>query len=96
MFIVSLEYQKPLAEVDSLLPAHIEYLKAQYEEGNFLLSGRKNPRTGGIILSNVKTKEDLDQILKRDPFYQHQVADYDIIEFEPSMTCKELEFLKIK
>ncbi len=96
MFIVSLEYQKPLAEVDSLLPAHIEYLKAQYEEGNFLLSGRKNPRTGGIILSNVKTKEDLDQILKRDPFYEHQVADYDIIEFEPSMTCKELEFLKIK
>ncbi|MDA8090613.1 MAG: YciI family protein [Nitrospiraceae bacterium] len=96
MFIVSLEYKKPLAEVDSHLPAHIEYLKAQYKAGNFLLSGRKNPRTGGIILSNVKTKENLDQILKRDPFYQHQVADYDIIEFEPSMTCKELEFLKIK
>ncbi|MDA8327255.1 MAG: YciI family protein [Nitrospiraceae bacterium] len=96
MFIISLEYKRPLAEVDSHLPAHIEYLKAQYEEGNFLLSGRKNPRTGGIILSNVKTKEDLDQILKRDPFYQHHVADYDIIEFEPSMTCKELEFLKIK
>ena len=96
MFIISLEYKKPLAEVDSLLPAHIEYLKAQYKAGNFLLSGRKNPRTGGIILSNVKTKDDLEQIIRQDPFIKNQVADYDIIEFDPSMTCKELEFLKNK
>ena len=96
MFIISVEYKKPLAEVDSHLPAHIEYLKAQYKAGNFLLSGRKKPRTGGIILSNIGSKEDLDQIIKQDPFYHHQVADYHIIEFEPSMTSAGLEFLKNK
>ncbi len=96
MFIISVEYKKPLTEVDSYLPAHIEYLKAQYKAGNFLMSGRKNPRTGGIILSNVRTREALDQILQQDPFYQHQAADYHVVEFEPSMTCAELEFLKNK
>ncbi|MDA8087677.1 MAG: YciI family protein [Nitrospiraceae bacterium] len=96
MFIISLEYKKPLTEVDLHLPAHIEYLKAQYEAGNFLLSGRKNPRTVGIILSNAGSKEDLDKIIKEDPFIKHDVADYEILEFEPSMACAELDFLKNK
>ncbi len=68
-------------------------MKSQYEAGNFLMSGRKKPRTGGIIISNVNTREHLDQILQQDPYYQNKVADYSVVEFEPGMTCAELEFL---
>jgi uncharacterized protein YciI len=93
MFIISLKYKKPLAEVDAHLPAHAEYLKSQYSAGNFLLSGRKVPRTGGIILSSVKTKETLKAIIEQDPFYRHQIADYDVIEFSPTMAGAGLEFL---
>ncbi len=57
MFIVSLNYKRPLEEVDKLLDAHVAYLKQEYANGKFIASGRKNPRTGGVILSNVKTKD---------------------------------------
>lgn len=94
MFIISLTYIKDLQIVNSYLEGHVEYLKEQYNKGYFIASGRKVPRTGGVILSNIKTKEELMKILKDDPFYKNEVAEYDIIEFVPSMTSKELEFLR--
>lgn len=94
MFIVSLTYGRPLDEVDAHLPAHVEYLKAQYASGAFLASGRKIPRTGGVILASVSTREKLDEIIAQDPFCQHGVAEYEVTEFIPSMTCPEMEFLK--
>jgi len=93
MFLISLQYKRPLTEVDAHLPAHVEYLKSQYATGNFLLSGRKNPRTGGIIFSSVKTREALKAIIEQDPFYRHEIADYDIVEFSPTMAGAGLEFL---
>jgi uncharacterized protein YciI len=43
---------------------HIQFLEKQYSLGNFILSGRKNPRTGGLIISPLKDKEKLLIILK--------------------------------
>lgn len=95
MFIVSLTYVKDFDTVDSYLQEHVEYLKKQYEKGFFIASGRKVPRTGGVILSDIKDKEELMDVLKNDPFYKNQVAEYDVIEFVPSMTSKELDFLTV-
>lgn len=93
MFIVSLDYQVPLEEVDRFIPEHIEYLNEQYTLGHFQLSGRKHPRTGGIILATVKHREMLDEILSRDPFHRESIASYDITEIIPTMASEELEFL---
>ena len=56
MFIINITYKTALDKVDLFLEQHIEYLNNQYELGNFLASGKKNPRTGGVILSNVTCK----------------------------------------
>ncbi|MDD2273045.1 MAG: YciI family protein [Desulfuromonadaceae bacterium] len=93
MFIVSLNYKCQLEEVDKRLDAHVAYLKQEYINGSFIASGRKNPRTGGIILSNVKTKTELEAILAKDPFYQAGIAEYDITEFIPSMVAEGFEKL---
>jgi uncharacterized protein YciI len=93
VFIISLNYEKPLSEVDAHLHAHAEHLKSQYASGSFLLSGRMNPRTGGIVLARVKTKEALQAIIEQDPFFLHQIADYDVVEFLPTMAGAGLEFL---
>ncbi|MGN6961556.1 YciI family protein, partial [Neisseria sp. P0016.S002] len=50
MFIVSLEYMKELAAVETYLAEHIAYLERYYQAGVFVMSGRKQPRTGGVIL----------------------------------------------
>ena len=49
MYIVSLTYHRPIAEVDSHLDGHIARLKTYFQDGTFIASGRKNPRTGGVI-----------------------------------------------
>ncbi|QKJ22640.1 YciI family protein [Poseidonibacter lekithochrous] len=94
MFIVSLTYICDLKEVDNHLSSHVEYLEKQYEEGNFIASGRKVPRTGGIILSKLDSLEKLNKVLEKDPFYQNNLAKYDIQEFIPTMTSKDYENLK--
>lgn len=94
MYIINLTYKVSIETVDHYLTAHIEYLNNQYKAGYFLASGRKIPRSGGVILSNVQDRETLQTILHQDPFYVHAVADYDIIEFVPSKTCDQLNFLK--
>lgn len=94
MFIINLTYKVELDKIDQYLEAHVKYLKNQYSNGSFIVSGRKVPRTGGIILSNVKDKAKLLEILSEDPFKINNLAEYDIIEFIPTMTSKILEFLK--
>ncbi len=94
MFIIDITYKVELSQVDEHLEAHIEYLKEQYANGNFIVSGRKVPRTGGIILSNLTIKKELEEILDKDPFKINKVARYTIVEFVPSMTSKELEVIK--
>lgn len=94
MFIIELTYKVKLEKVDDLLEAHIEYLKEQYDNEIFIASGRKVPRTGGVILSKINDREKLLKVIDKDPFKVNDLADYKIIEFIPSMTSKEFEILK--
>ena len=94
MFIINLTYCKLLDEVDKYLEAHVEYLKEQYAKKNFIASGRKIPRDGGVILSKLDSKEKLEEVLAKDPFNIAKLANYEIIEFVPSMTSVEFEDLK--
>jgi uncharacterized protein YciI len=84
MFVVLLSYVKPLEEVDALLSAHARYLDEQYEAGVFVASGRKIPRTGGVILDGGIEQDALLRILEKDPFKVAGVGDYEVVEFQPS------------
>lgn len=93
MYIINLTYKVPLETVDQYLDSHIEYLNKHYELGIFLASGRKVPRTGGIILAKISDKNELLKIIEQDPFQINDLADYELSEFIPSKTCEELRFL---
>ncbi|MEC5318770.1 YciI family protein [Brenneria populi subsp. brevivirga] len=92
MFIISLTYHQPIETVEKHLENHIAWLKKYYAQGVFVASGRKIPRTGGVIFAKTMARSDLDAVLSEDPF--NAVANYDIIEFAPSMTSDELDALK--
>jgi uncharacterized protein YciI len=94
MFIINLTYKVSLDEVEKYLQQHVEYLKVQYDQKNFIASGRKNPRDGGVILSKLDSKDKLQEVLDQDPFYIEDLANYEIIEFFPTMTSEEFENLK--
>ncbi|ANI88641.1 GTP cyclohydrolase [Arachidicoccus ginsenosidimutans] len=84
MFIVSLTYKKPLEEVDKYIQPHSDFLDKQYQAKKFIFSGRKNPRTGGLIAAYNVTKAELENIITQDPFYQNGIADYEITEIIPT------------
>ena len=95
MFIVLLSYKKGAKEADAHMEAHRDYLRAHYKSGIFLASGRKEPRTGGVILADAPSKEALEAILAEDPFNKNDVARYEIVEFLPTMTAPELDRFKV-
>ena len=94
MFVVNVNYIGSLDDVDQHLAAHVEFLKKQYEDGVFIASGRKIPRTGGVILARSVTGEQLNRILDEDPFKRAGVAEYDVTEFVASMVADGLSALK--
>ncbi|WP_111976930.1 YciI family protein [Algibacillus agarilyticus] len=94
MFIVSLTYNVDLSEVDQHISDHIAYLEKYYAQGKFIVSGRKAPRTGGIILVNAVNRQEVESIIQQDPFYQAELADYAITEFVPTMAAPD--FVKLK
>lgn len=53
------------------------------ENGHFLLSGKKTPRNGGFILCKAKNRQEVETIIREDPFDKDQLAFYEIVEFEP-------------
>lgn len=88
MFIFSLTYVKPISEVERFLPDHIDFLDEHYKKGLFICSGRKVPRTGGIIMCNCLDLAEANAIKEKDPFYKEGIAQYEIIEFVPSKTSE--------
>ena len=93
MFIINLNYIVPLDQLDIHMAAHVKFLQEYYKKNVFVASGRKVPRTGGIILALAKSKEDVEQIMGEDPFYKHKLAEFTIIEFLTSQYHPELKNL---
>jgi len=91
MFVIELIYKAELSEIDAHMKAHMAYLKEYYAAGHFLVSGRKIPRDGGIILAVGKDKQQLEAIVKEDPFCKHGLADFRIIEFRASQRADDIQ-----
>ncbi len=85
MFIVTLTYTKPLDEIDRMMRRHVRFLEECYRAGVFIASGRRVPRTGGVILAVSPSCEDLEEILDHDPFVSEGAATYEIMEFRTSL-----------
>ncbi|QYF94997.1 YciI family protein [Massilia sp. PAMC28688] len=93
MFLILLNYKKPLSEVDRFVAEHREFLAEQYAAGVFKLSGRREPRTGGVILARAASLPEIEAVISRDPFHREQIADYEIVEFCPTMSSADLAHL---
>lgn len=91
MFVIELIYKADLEKVDAHLSAHVQFLTRHYASGHFLVSGRKVPRDGGIILAVGKDRREIEAIVSEDPFHEHGLADFRIIEFRPSQTADDIQ-----
>ena len=91
MFVIELIYKADLAKIDAHMKAHVVFLQKYYASGHFLVSGRKIPRDGGIILAVGKDKLQIEAIVKEDPFHKHGLAEFRIIEFRASQRADDIQ-----
>jgi uncharacterized protein YciI len=90
MFVIELTYKVPLTQIDAHMAAHVAFLKRYYDAGHFVVSGRKIPRDGGIIVA-VGSRPEIEAIVVEDPFYTHGLADFRIIEFRASQRADDIQ-----
>jgi uncharacterized protein YciI len=90
MFVIELIYKVDLAQIDAHMKEHMVFLRKHYADGTFLVSGRKVPRDGGIILAARRGRAEIEAIVREDPFVSRGLAEYRIIEFRASQRADDM------
>ena len=91
MFVIELIYRADLPRIDAHMGAHVKYLSKYYASGNFLVSGRKIPRDGGIILAVGSSRAQIETIVEEDPFVRLGLADVRVTEFRASQRASDIQ-----
>jgi len=91
MFVIELIYKAPLAEIDAAMTAHVRFLRKYYASGHFIVSGRKIPRDGGIIVAVGRSRDDIAALAAEDPFCKRGLAEARIIEFRASQKADDIQ-----
>ena len=91
MFVIELIYKADLERIDRSMKAHMAFLKKHYDAGHFLVSGRKIPRDGGIIVAVGESRAQIEGIIREDPFVAGGLADFKVIEFRASQRAKDIQ-----
>jgi uncharacterized protein YciI len=90
MFVIELVYTADLSDIDAAMPQHMAFLKREYAKGRFVMSGRKVPREGGIILCTGESREEVEALIAEDPFVARGLASYRVIEFRVSQRATDM------
>lgn len=90
MFIIELTYTRPLADIDAAMTAHMRFVKKHYADGTFLVSGRKIPRDGGVIVAVGESRAAMETLMRDDPFVSQGLASFRVIEFRASQKADDI------
>jgi uncharacterized protein YciI len=90
MFVIELSYTVPLSEIDRAMKDHVAFLERGYAAGSFLVSGRKIPRDGGIILALGADRAQIEALMQHDPFVARGLATVRVVEFRASQRAPDL------
>ena len=82
-FIVDIHYLVPFEQLSDILPYHRAFLQTGYDQGIILMSGPKEPRTGGFVIARSESLATLKSFFENDPYKTKKVASYSIEEFNP-------------
>lgn len=83
-FIVEIIYRKPFDTFGEVVGQHRMYLSRGFELGMILFSGPQVPRLGGILVARANSIQELAEFLEKDPYRIHGLADYRIVQFDPT------------
>ncbi|MFT3815611.1 MAG: YciI family protein [Acidovorax sp.] len=87
--VVSLTYKAPLEQVNMHGAAHVAWLEQCLAVGTLAASGRKVPRTGGVLIvrGDLATAK---AMCRNDPYCIHGMAEYEFTEVEVAFAASGL------
>jgi len=88
MFSIELTYQVPFSEIEPYLADHLAFVDQGFASGHFLASGRKVPRTGGLIFCRAADQAEVTALMQADPFVSQKLVELRIVEFAASRTTE--------
>jgi uncharacterized protein YciI len=91
MYLVDMSFTDMAKITPELTNKHKSYLEQEYKSNKLMFGGRKVPRTGGILISQHASEDELKQVLNSDPFVKSGAVAYSITEFIPVMASKAYE-----
>lgn len=91
MFVIELIYKADLKDIDARMSEHMKFVRKHYAAGTFVVSGRKIPRDGGIILAVGESRTAIETIMRDDPFVAHGLAEVRVIEFNVSQKADDIQ-----
>ncbi|RIA37727.1 uncharacterized protein YciI [Hephaestia caeni] len=87
--IIVLTYIAPLDAVDAQLKAHVAWLRARFDDGVFLIAGRRDPRVGGVIVAHGAADK-VAEVAGTDPFVTSGVATVEVVPFNATLAAPEI------
>ena len=77
-------YLKPLDEVDQAREDHLCFVADLEKRGLSVTAGRQEPPVGGVILLDVDTEAEAQEVIAQDPYVQRGLAAYTATGWQPS------------
>lgn len=90
VIIAALKFIKTNARILAKLDEHNIFLDNYFAQNKFLASGLLADKTGGIILVMSDSIEEVKGIMKNDPFYIHDLVDFNYTFFQASKLTPSL------
>ena len=67
------------AKANQIMDGHLSWLMDRFAKGTFLVAGTIEPKAGGAMLAHNPTLEQIQAIIKGDPFVSDGVVSAEII-----------------
>ena len=83
LWVIQSRYLKSGDDLATVTPRHREWLDQHYRSGLFLTSGRKVDGTGGVLLAQAESREQLEEVFRDDPFVLEGCSEYTYTAFTP-------------
>jgi uncharacterized protein YciI len=93
IYVLRNYHTTPIPEVRHVFPAHMLWIEDNLKSGTFLLAGPQEPRVGGLIITRVRDRAELQKVVAADPF--GDAVAYEITQVHATRFAQELEPLLV-
>lgn len=82
-FIIHIDFKVLFETFGEAVPRHRAFLQDGYDQGLLLMSGPREPRTGGIVIARAGSLEHVETFFSKDPYKREGLATHSFQEFTP-------------